>query len=156
MLNYPFYFFACFHFFCIVILNPYLLHTSSSSIPETIYMDYLFHLFQPSFSFFNINLPETPSLSLLQFKTKLKQKEDFPGDCVVNSLRTNTVDSDSNSGPGRSPGEGSGNSSLQYSCLGNHMGREAWWATVHGIAKSRTRHSNLTTKTKRNNINNTH
>ena len=29
---------------------------------------------------------------------------------------------------GRSPGEGNGNP-LQYSCLGNPMGRGAWWAT---------------------------
>ena len=25
---------------------------------------------------------------------------------------------------------------LQYFCLENSMGREAWWATVHGVAKS--------------------
>ena len=30
-------------------------------------------------------------------------------------------------GLGRSPGEGNGNL-LQYSCLGNHMDRGAWWA----------------------------
>ena len=24
----------------------------------------------------------------------------------------------------------------QYSCLENSMDREAWWATVHGVAKS--------------------
>ena len=34
----------------------------------------------------------------------------------------------------RSSGEGNGNS-LQYSCLENPMDREAWWATVHGVAK---------------------
>ena len=39
---------------------------------------------------------------------------------------------------GRSPGEGNGNP-LQYSCLENPMDRGAWWATVHGVAKSRTR-----------------
>ena len=39
---------------------------------------------------------------------------------------------------GRSPGEGNGNS-LQYSRLENPMDRGAWWATVHGVAKSRTR-----------------
>ena len=33
-------------------------------------------------------------------------------------------------------GEGNGNP-LQYSCLENSMDGEAWWATVHGIAKSR-------------------
>ena len=42
-----------------------------------------------------------------------------------------------------SPGEGNGNP-LQYSCLENPMDRGAWWATVHGIAKSRTRLSNFT------------
>ena len=40
-------------------------------------------------------------------------------------------------GLGRSPGEGNGNP-LQYSCLENSMDRGAWWATVHGVAKSRT------------------
>ena len=27
---------------------------------------------------------------------------------------------------------------LQYSCLENPMDRGAWWATVHGVANSRT------------------
>ena len=40
-------------------------------------------------------------------------------------------------GSGRSPGEENGNP-LQYSCLENSMDREAWWATVHGVPKSRT------------------
>ena len=34
----------------------------------------------------------------------------------------------------RFPGEGNGNI-LQYSCLENPMGRGAWQAIVHGIAK---------------------
>ena len=38
-------------------------------------------------------------------------------------------------GSGRSPREGNGNP-LQYSCLGNHMDRGAWWAVVHGVKKS--------------------
>ena len=38
-------------------------------------------------------------------------------------------------GLGRSPGGRDGNP-LQYSCLENPMNREAWWATVHGVAKS--------------------
>ena len=46
-------------------------------------------------------------------------------------------------GLGRSPGEGSGNP-LQDSCPENPMDREAWWATVHGVTKSRTRLSDFT------------
>ena len=34
-------------------------------------------------------------------------------------------------------GEGNG-TPLQYSCLENPMDRGAWWAAVHGVAKSRT------------------
>ena len=34
-------------------------------------------------------------------------------------------------------GEGNGNPP-QYSCLENPTDRGAWWATVHGVAKSRT------------------
>ena len=37
-----------------------------------------------------------------------------------------------------SPAEGNGNP-LQCSCLGNPMDGGAWWATVHGVAKSETR-----------------
>ena len=46
-----------------------------------------------------------------------------------------TGDSGSVPGSGRSPGEENGNP-LQYSCLENSMDRGAWWATVHGVAKS--------------------
>ena len=42
---------------------------------------------------------------------------------------------------GRSPGEGNGYP-LQYSCLENSTDRGAWWATVHGVAKSPTQLSN--------------
>ena len=38
-------------------------------------------------------------------------------------------------GSGRSPGRVNGNP-LQFSCLENPMDRGAWWATVHGVAKS--------------------
>ena len=40
-------------------------------------------------------------------------------------------------------GEGNG-SPLQYSCLENPMDGGAWWAAVHGVAKSRTRLSYFT------------
>ena len=47
---------------------------------------------------------------------------------------------------GRSPGEGHGNP-LQYFCLENPMDKGAWWATVHGVAKSRTRLKRLSMHT---------
>ena len=33
---------------------------------------------------------------------------------------------------------------LQYSCLENPIDGGAWWATVHGVAKSRIQLSNFT------------
>ena len=39
-------------------------------------------------------------------------------------------------------GEGDG-TPLQYSCLENPMDRGAWWAAVHGVAKSQTRLSDF-------------
>ena len=39
-------------------------------------------------------------------------------------------------------GEGNG-TPLQYSCLENPMDGGAWWAAVHGVAKSQTRLSNF-------------
>ena len=65
----------------------------------------------------------------------------FPGGSVVENLPANTGDAgDAGSIPGseRFPGGGNGNP-LQYSCLENPMDRGAWQATVHGVAKSRTR-----------------
>ena len=40
-------------------------------------------------------------------------------------------------------GEGDG-TPLQYSCLENPMDGGAWWAAVHGVAKSQTRLSDYT------------
>ena len=62
----------------------------------------------------------------------------FSGSSVVNNLPANTGDTRDVGlipGSGRSPREGNGNP-LQYSCLENLMDRGAWWAAVHGVAKS--------------------
>ena len=67
----------------------------------------------------------------------------FPGGSEVKESASNAGDLGSIPGSGRSPGEGNGNP-LQYSCLENPMDGVAWWATVHGVAKSRTRLSDLT------------
>ena len=42
-------------------------------------------------------------------------------------------------------GEGNGNP-LQYFCLENPMDGGAWWAAVHGVARSRTRLSDFTSR----------
>ena len=73
---------------------------------------------------------------------------DFPGGSVVKNLSANaegTGDTGLIPGSGKSPGEGNGNS-LQYSCLGNPMDREAWWAIPSlGSQKNWTQLSNQTT-----------
>ena len=42
------------------------------------------------------------------------------------------------------PGTEGNGTPLQYSCLENPMDRGAWWAAVHGVAKSRTRLNDFT------------
>ena len=68
----------------------------------------------------------------------------FPGDTVhlpeVYTLRSKALVN--HNGLLTVSGEGNG-TPLQYSCLENPMDGGAWWATVHGVAKSRTRLSNL-------------
>ena len=54
---------------------------------------------------------------------------------TVNLLAYNVGDPRSIPGLGRSSGEGNG-TPLQYSYLENPMDGGAWWATVHGVAKS--------------------
>ena len=57
---------------------------------------------------------------------------------MVKNMPANVGDSGLISESGRSPGEGNGNP-LQYSSMENFMDRGAWWATVHEVAKGRTR-----------------
>ena len=67
----------------------------------------------------------------------------FPAGSDGKASACSTGDPGSIPGLGRSPGEGNGNP-LQYSCPENSMDWEAWWATVHGVAKSQTRLSDFT------------
>ena len=62
---------------------------------------------------------------------------DYPGGSVVKNPPANPRDVSSIPELGGSPGGGNGNP-FQYSCLENSMDRGAWWATVHGVAKSQT------------------
>ena len=70
----------------------------------------------------------------------IKDDIGFPGGSDGKELACNEGDLGSIPVLGRCPEEGNGYP-LQYSCLENSMDRGAWWATVHGRAKSRTRWS---------------
>ena len=59
----------------------------------------------------------------------------FPGGSDGKTSAHNAGDLGSIPRLGRYPGEGNGKP-LQYSCLDNPMDGGAWWATVHGVAKS--------------------
>ena len=64
----------------------------------------------------------------------------FSGGSVVKNSPANVGDAGdmgSIPGLGRSPGGGNVDL-LQSSCLENPMDRGAWWAPVHGVAKSQT------------------
>ena len=52
--------------------------------------------------------------------------------CACNSEDTGSIPES-----GRSPGRGHGNT-FQYFCLENPRDREAWWTTVHRVAKNQT------------------
>ena len=59
----------------------------------------------------------------------------FPGGSDGKESACNAGDLGLIPGLGGSPGGGNGYS-LQYSYLENPVDRGAWWATVHGVAKS--------------------
>ena len=67
----------------------------------------------------------------------LERKRGFPGGSDSKESTCNKGDLGLIPGWGRSPGGGNGYP-LQYSYLGNPTDRGAWWATVHGVAKSQT------------------
>ena len=69
---------------------------------------------------------------------RLHLRSNFPGGSAVKNPPANAGDVGSIPGSGRPPGEGNGNP-LQHSCLENATDREAWWATVPGVAKNWTR-----------------
>ena len=82
-------------------------------------------------------------LSFLNYSFIQLYAQGFPGGSEVKASACNAGDLGSIPGSGRSPGEENGNP-LQYSCLETSMDGGAWWATVHGVAKSQTRLSDFT------------
>ena len=94
--------------------------------PASIYCTYLLTAFTASILFPPLK-SESESLSLMS-----------------DSLRPHGLYSPWNSPP-LVPQFGEGNGTpLQYSCLENPMDGGAWWAAVHGVAKSWTRLSDFT------------
>ena len=79
---------------------------------------------------------------------QVKKKKGFPGGSEVKASACNVGDLGLIPGSGRSPGEGNGNP-FQYSCLENPMDGGAWWATVHGVTKSRTQLRDFTSSLQR-------
>ena len=67
--------------------------------------------------------------------SRIYKQQGFPYSLVGKKSACNAGDLGSIPGSGRYPGEENGNP-LQYSCWENPMGRGAWWATVHEVAKS--------------------
>ena len=96
-----------------------------------------------------INIHSLPSVSLPQQCLPLNYlRRIFFSICNLSSLylrfpwwlsgkvsTCNAGDADLMRDSGRFPGGRNGNP-LQYSCLEKSMEREAWWTTVHGVAKS--------------------
>ena len=78
---------------------------------------------------FILNFTHTSGILVSQVALTVKNPPANPGE---------VRDSGSVPGLGRYPGERNGNA-LQCSCLENPMDRGAWWATVHGVTKSKTR-----------------
>ena len=140
---------SCYFFICLLCLG-----SSQGLQSHTLTLAYLFQLNThcPSFS----GHPVTESQALdslasippsLQMR-KLGRKRDrplliflpiphgFPGGSEVKASAWNAGDLGSIPGSGRSPGEGNG-TPLQSSCLENPVEGGAWWAAVHGVAKSR-------------------
>ena len=68
-------------------------------------------------------------------RESLESKWGFPGGSDGKESACSAGDLGLIPGLGRYPREDNGNP-LQYPCLENHMGRGAWWAAVHGVAKS--------------------
>ena len=90
---------------------------------------------------FCLESPETKRFCNIQ-QSQAKNIETSLVAQMIKASSYNAGDLGSIFGLRKSPGEGNGYP-FQYSCLENPMERGAWQATVHGVAKSRTRLSDF-------------
>ena len=83
-----------------------------------------------------VSVPPQPTVAKRSFLPgAVLRLKGFPGGSDGKKSACNAGDPGSIPGLGRFPGEGNDNP-LQYSYLENSMNRGAWWASVHGVAKS--------------------
>ena len=90
-------------------------------------------------------------VAIISSTMDLEQAQDSTGGSVDKESACNAGDVEdkvSIPGLGRSPGEGHGNP-LQYPCLENPKDRGAWWASVSGVAQSRTRLRQLSSSSRK-------
>ena len=128
------------HISCISCIGRWILyHCATREAPLNSYCCFLYS----SSQFWVSHWQDFSGIVLTVDLTTSWLKPVFPGGSEVKVSACNAGDLGSIPGSGRSPGEGNGNP-LQYSCLENPMDRGAWWAIVHGVAKSWTRLSNFT------------
>ena len=99
-------------------------------------MIFYFVTHEDSDTFFStsFHLPHSPLLWPI-FKPLQSPSRSVPGGSVVKNPPANAGDTSSIFGSGNSLGKRNGNTH-QYSCLGNPVDREAWWAIVYGVSKS--------------------
>ena len=92
-------------------------------------VDFVLSRISPSFSVTSLAAPAESKYSI---------PRGFPGGAGGKEPTANAEDTRDvglNPESARSPGKGN-HYPIQYSCLENPMDRGAWWATVHGVAKS--------------------
>ena len=93
---------------------------------------------QPILSWAFLTINTDPAMNTKGWNSRGVSRTNFPGGSDSKESACSAGDLGMIPGSGGSPGERNGNP-LQYLCLENSMDSRAWWATVHGVAKSRTR-----------------
>ena len=122
-----FVFYVCVSFFCVV---DWFIGISFSDSTFKWYLILFIFLFLSLLHLVWSSLYPSMLLKMLLFHFFMS----FPGDSDSKESACNAGDLGSVPGSGRSPGEGTGSHSSVL--LENSMDRGAWWATVHGVAKS--------------------
>ena len=116
--------------------------TSPEHLPHASNLDWwsVYHLFSDlsvNSLFLTFSFLDKEVRVVFEWVSMSRNWQGLSGGSVIKYPPANSGDTGLIPGSGRLHGEGNGNM-LQYSCLENPMDRGAWWATVHGVAKSQT------------------